>query len=314
MEKLWGHLSPPYMAEELKVLAKLVTEERLRQGISPEDAAHLPLAGVTVVVIHIKDDILPIPTSRPSTPSSAASSTSHTAPPLTPNSRRVRATHQYPLSMSPPVPSVPLRRASGSGTPMWSSMANSTVLGLPPGGGLDAPQPQYWGRRASMPWNIHPSFGAPGGPHNLGVAFSSPFGGAPLALSVGASVGANGSGSRHGGALGAGWQGPNLVLTPAGPVSRPGSMGGASPTSIKEEEMSADEGDETDDEEEDETEEETVHERIERELNELEDEMRTGVRFLRAEQGMRIGKRQADSCGAAVFAELTVLCVPLAAF
>jgi hypothetical protein len=35
-------------------------------------------------------------------------------------------------------------------------------------------------------------------------------------------------------------------------------------------------------------EEETTHERIERELNELEEERRTGVRFLLAEQGMRI--------------------------
>ena len=42
--------------------------------------------------------------------------------------------------------------------------------------------------------------------------------------------------------------------------------------------------------EEGETEEETVHERIERELNELEEVKRTGVRFLRAEQGMRIGE------------------------
>ena len=39
-----------------------------------------------------------------------------------------------------------------------------------------------------------------------------------------------------------------------------------------------------------ETEEETVHERIERELNEFEEVDRTGVRFLRAEQGMRIGQ------------------------
>lgn len=34
---------------------------------------------------------------------------------------------------------------------------------------------------------------------------------------------------------------------------------------------------------------ETVHERIERELNELEREVRTGVEFVIAEQGMRIG-------------------------
>lgn len=46
---------------------------------------------------------------------------------------------------------------------------------------------------------------------------------------------------------------------------------------------------------EDETEEETVHERIERELNELEEVERTGVRFLRAEQGMRIGESR-ETC------------------
>lgn len=42
-------------------------------------------------------------------------------------------------------------------------------------------------------------------------------------------------------------------------------------------------------EEDDRMEEETGHERIERELNELEEGARTGVRFWRAEQGQRIG-------------------------
>ena len=115
------------------------------------------------------------------------------------------------------------------------------------------------------------------------MSFTSPFGGGPLAPSAGSGMG-----------LGSGWQGPNLVLTPAGSGSRTNSMGGHSPTSIKEEEMSRDEDGgeegESEDEEEEETEEETVHERIERELNELEEGLRTGVRFLRAEQGMRIGK------------------------
>ncbi|KPV72801.1 uncharacterized protein RHOBADRAFT_55482 [Rhodotorula graminis WP1] len=49
-----------------------------------------------------------------------------------------------------------------------------------------------------------------------------------------------------------------------------------------------DEVDEVDEEEEDQMVDETVHERIERELNELEAEARTGVRFLIALQGMRL--------------------------
>lgn len=44
-----------------------------------------------------------------------------------------------------------------------------------------------------------------------------------------------------------------------------------------------------DEEDEDEMVEETVHERIERELNELEEVAGTGVRFLIARQGMRLG-------------------------
>ena len=36
--------------------------------------------------------------------------------------------------------------------------------------------------------------------------------------------------------------------------------------------------------------EETMHERIERELNELEAEAKTGVRFVIARQGMRLGE------------------------
>jgi hypothetical protein len=46
---------------------------------------------------------------------------------------------------------------------------------------------------------------------------------------------------------------------------------------------------EEDEEDEDEMVEETVHERIERELNELEEVAGTGVRFLIARQGMRLG-------------------------
>lgn len=190
--------------------------------------------------------------------------------------------------MSPPVPSVPLRRASGSGTSMWTSLAGAGgmmgIQSLPNATSATTPdgQPiQFWGgRRASMPWNIHPSFGAPGGPRNLGVSFSSPFG-APASASTGNFP------------LGKAWAGPRLSLTPADDnsprLNRTGSgsrSGGASPTSIPEDREMSDP--EEDDESEDDTEEETVHERIERELNQLEEGMRTGVRFIRAEQGMRL--------------------------
>ncbi|GAA5865068.1 hypothetical protein JCM3774_002121 [Rhodotorula dairenensis] len=71
-ELLFGHLSPPFLMEELDVLAELV---RTRRG-STATAAGLtgpdrPLEGVKVVIIHIKDELYPppppaVPRPRPS--------------------------------------------------------------------------------------------------------------------------------------------------------------------------------------------------------------------------------------------------------
>ncbi|ORY66816.1 cAMP phosphodiesterases class-II-domain-containing protein [Leucosporidium creatinivorum] len=287
-DKLWGHLSPPYMFEELLVLSKLVEEVRISAGWSPIDARKLPLAGVTIVIIHIKDDILSLP-SPSSTPTAASSR--HSSPPASPtrsgagsprrtssngpppsasSSARRSLIPNSPLTMSPPQPSIPLRRASGSGIAgganMWARRKSMDVSGMT----WDA------GRRASVPWNIQ--LGAGAGPFGAvspgqGAASSSPGSptrrlGSPLSLSP-------------------------SPLPPASSYMEAG--GGVSPRTLEAgnggaatDRMSVLSLDSESIAEEGETEEETVHERIERELNEIEEGKRTGVRFLRAEQGMRM--------------------------
>ncbi|KAK4694550.1 hypothetical protein P7C70_g8713, partial [Phenoliferia sp. Uapishka_3] len=347
------------MFEELKVLADLVVDAKIAQGLTPGEARILPLSGVhavnsdrisrsTVIIIHIKDDILPLPVPIPPpfvplleklesdpnflTPSSKSSprrtlSPSTVPPPLPPISS-ASSTNVSPhsptrtkflppapasqppfirsstegstpnlrpsiqlssdtsplssassispgtrldlLNMSPPVPSPPIRRASGGNMPPSVS------------GG--------WGftRRASMappPPSSDPNNRRMSLPHFLG---SGVVGIDRLLSSLTPPSNwrrTNGSASS-GGLLG---PPPSNGLEMTEEVSE-GSSSGPSPVMVAhatflkgmEDGLGALEG-------EGETEEETVHETIERELNELEEVERTGVRFLRAEQGMRIG-------------------------
>ena len=75
----------------------------------------------------------------------------------------------------------------------------------------------------------------------------------------------------------------------SGPRRSP-RLGSVQPSSPAPGSSSTTEDDDDDEEEEEEDDDETVQERIERELNELERKRRTGVKFLLAEQGMRIRK------------------------
>lgn len=133
-------------------------------------------------------------------------------------------------------------------------------------------------RRASVPWNIQLGAGA------------GPFG-AVISPGQGAISPPMGSPTRR--------LGSPLSLSPA-PLPQASSYieaGGVSPRTLEggggggaTDRMSLLSLDSESIAEEGETEEETVHERIERELNEIEEGRRTGVRFLRAEQGMRMGE------------------------
>ncbi|POY70977.1 putative 3',5'-cyclic-AMP phosphodiesterase [Rhodotorula taiwanensis] len=68
--QLFGHLSPPYVMEELAVLEELVVASRGTKG-GAADAKGGPLAGVTVVITHIKDELyLPPPDTAPSSATS----------------------------------------------------------------------------------------------------------------------------------------------------------------------------------------------------------------------------------------------------
>ncbi|BGP28212.1 cAMP-specific phosphodiesterase [Rhodotorula toruloides] len=71
-DKLFGHFSPPYILEEMEVLAELVIEARKAIDESQEEAERDPLRDVIVVIQHIKDDIFtfsnPMSDARPPVP------------------------------------------------------------------------------------------------------------------------------------------------------------------------------------------------------------------------------------------------------
>ncbi|GAA6024507.1 hypothetical protein JCM10207_000398 [Rhodosporidiobolus poonsookiae] len=142
--QLYGHFSPPYILEEMRVLADLVTGELRRAGLNPAVTGVAPLRDVIVVIQHIKDDIFALPkpappatprqTSPPSFPAAKPlppvpppkDSNLTTSRPTTPSptkptfrpSATVQAEMAAPaplLSMSPPVPSAPTRRPSTAG-------------------------------------------------------------------------------------------------------------------------------------------------------------------------------------------------------
>ncbi|GAA5989631.1 hypothetical protein JCM11641_002906 [Rhodosporidiobolus odoratus] len=77
-DRLFGHFSPPFIREEMEVLADLVREEKEKAGLTvKEEDGRGPLKDVIVVIQHIKDDIFALPkpaatsTSQPLTPPSA---------------------------------------------------------------------------------------------------------------------------------------------------------------------------------------------------------------------------------------------------
>ncbi|GAA6026490.1 hypothetical protein JCM8202_005838 [Rhodotorula sphaerocarpa] len=104
-EYLFGHLSPPYVLEELKVLADLVQAERERRrrrrrgaadpgsGTEADEEAAAgagdgpPLRGVKVVITHIKDELYPSsppPTASPSPSKSAVGAAANMSPTSSP--------------------------------------------------------------------------------------------------------------------------------------------------------------------------------------------------------------------------------------
>ncbi|GAA5941992.1 hypothetical protein JCM1841_003853 [Sporobolomyces salmonicolor] len=120
-DKLFGHLSPPFVLEELEVLSGLVKDERRKAGWTDEaKIAREPLEGVFVVIQHIKDDIFSTPAVvPPRAPASTnvSSGLSATTPPPYPASTlfspsAVTPRQPSPLSMSPPIPTPPTRRPS----------------------------------------------------------------------------------------------------------------------------------------------------------------------------------------------------------
>ncbi|GAA5913929.1 3',5'-cyclic-nucleotide phosphodiesterase PDE1 [Sporobolomyces salmoneus] len=269
-DKLFGHLSPPFVLEELQVLSGLVQEERQRRNL--EKAAE-PLAGVHVVIQHIKDDIF-----TPDEPSSPAPKR-HKPHPLelvsttmkggSPSDSNSPLSPLSPLSMSPPIATVPLRRPSvqlsQSSFPPFS--ANSSPVST----------------RRGSPFQPPPSSSA--------VAFSSPFVSPSRKSSASSTLAAVRDDSEEGDFVRRnstpGSVDPDSTPRIRSPQQQYRTSLELSPTEI--DGIKLGDGDEGEEEElKVDLVEETVHERIERELNELEEKAKTGVRFVIARQGMRL--------------------------
>ncbi|KAM0787289.1 hypothetical protein ACM66B_006522 [Microbotryomycetes sp. NB124-2] len=318
-EKLWGHLSPPFMLEELDVLAKFVVDERRSRGWNEQTASTWPLQGVTVVIIHIKDDILPLPPVTQHSHGTAddddddvdvqANSREH-SPARGRDTSVTRPLSQ--LTLSPPEPAPPTRRPSSAYalSPFsWGAKRRwleSTTL--PFGASSSSSAAVSAGnRRASIPWNVGSGgygFGMMTTTTGLsplqGPAFDEH--GRPLRskslpghqqpqhqvseASASSSVEQSPRTTRTTSTLGNGLE-PAL---PVVPHLHLGASSGSTAFSESVESLGESVSSLGGASEEVVMEEETVHERIERELNELEQEYKLGVAFLRAEQGMRIGE------------------------
>ncbi|KAK4048954.1 3',5'-cyclic-nucleotide phosphodiesterase pde1 [Microbotryomycetes sp. JL201] len=253
-EKLWGHLSPPFMFEELGTLARLVVQERVARGWDRANAETLPLQGVTVVIIHIKDDTLPLAShdshDTSDDPESSGASSRDVSP----------ARPLSLLTLAPPEPTRPARRPSSAYTmsPFSWGAKRRWLESTPPVPAAEAPC-----RRASIPWNVG------SGGYGFGVAGTLSPSYDELdqpsrhkSLPGHDDAGAARAGGGGGSAARSGDAGDDAREVSGGP------FGGNAEDVVMEEE--------------------TVHERIERELHELEHEKKLGVNFLRAEQGMRI--------------------------
>ncbi|GAA5881808.1 hypothetical protein JCM1840_003884 [Sporobolomyces johnsonii] len=148
-DKLFGHLSPPFVLEELAVLSELVKEERRKAGWTDEAKIERePLEGVFVVIQHIKDDIFSTPTAvAPPAPASATVPCGLPAPTPLPYPASalfppsaVGTRQPSPLSMSPPIPTPPTRRPS----------VQLTSSGLGPSFSSTSAASSYYHRRPSL--------------------------------------------------------------------------------------------------------------------------------------------------------------------
>ncbi|GAA6013049.1 hypothetical protein JCM11491_000952 [Sporobolomyces phaffii] len=251
-DKLFGHLSPPFVMEELQVLAQCVQAERERRNL-PKTSP--PLEGIHVVIQHIKDDIFSPEEPSISAPASKrpldlklyaseAASSDKVPSPLS------------PLSMSPPIATTPLRRPSIQLSHF--SFPSSPVSG---------PSNPAVYRRASL----HP-------PTSTRLSAS------PSRKSSTSSSLAPVDEDRLSVRRNSTPRGFRFGSTP--PTTSPSGLPGVSPA------LGQGLGSETDGAEADPADmdlvEETVHERIDRELNELEADAGTGVQFILARQGMRL--------------------------
>ncbi|GAA5858793.1 hypothetical protein JCM5353_000208 [Sporobolomyces roseus] len=99
-DKLFGHLKPQFVLEELRILGECVNEERGKRKL---EKLVSPLEGIHVIIQHIKDDIFSPPPA--SFPEPLKARKAHE--PLDTQSLSIAA-----LTMSPPIATIPLRRPS----------------------------------------------------------------------------------------------------------------------------------------------------------------------------------------------------------
>ena len=368
-DQLWGHLSPPHVLDELETLARLVCARRRKRQAAAQRQAEdreregrrLPLEGVTVIVTHIKDDVLPLPTTScppppaaapapavvqeppaktlddevevPVTPVTASMTTTAALSPPGPSSLSAEQRHLALLSMSPPIPSAQTSRRRSSGGSIYTNMnlfgSGSVPGAASPGGAHHHPHSRQSGRRASSALSLGPlarrgrSTSLSRGPHapESSSSSASPAAGALERTSpkrtrtVSLAERGSSSAAQDRRVSMSMLQGANPFATARAPSDEaatnkrraadagreqgPEEEGEERKRRRVEEAAVADEPTEEDgsgrSEADDgssasggEIEIESVQATILRELNELERERQTGVRFLIAQQGMRI--------------------------
>ncbi|GAA5887167.1 hypothetical protein JCM6882_009471 [Rhodosporidiobolus microsporus] len=126
---LFGHFSPPYILEEMVILAELVKEERIRAGLAPGLAEREPLEGVIVVIQHIKDDIFALPKPAATVPSIAKEAP--TPPPVVSKRPSTASSTGGGDKDLPPVPPPKDGPSSHSRHPSSSSVASQQSTSTP---------------------------------------------------------------------------------------------------------------------------------------------------------------------------------------
>ncbi|GAA5829490.1 hypothetical protein JCM3766R1_001122 [Sporobolomyces carnicolor] len=260
-DKLFGHLSPPFVLEELQVLSEYVQEERERRKLG---RATEPLEGVHVVIQHIKDDIF-----TPDIPSPDASKPKRPEPLELTNTKAAvndeTASPFSPLSMSPPIATVPLRRPS----------MQLSHFSFPSSSSLSSPHPSPGiSRRGSL-------YPPPSSSSYFPSSFASPSRKSSASSTLAPVVDEDKQfGRRNSTPGGFKFGSTRRNASPSNRVEPATEVGVAGPEfDDAPNDAAAEESDLV---------EETMHERIERELNNLETEAKTGVRFVIARQGMRL--------------------------